>query len=137
MKIERTKNAARNIIFGMLEKVFSFLFPFISRTVFIYYLGIEYLGLNSLFTSVLGVLSVAELGIGNAMVFHMYRAIANDDTRVMCALLNFYKKCYRVIGIIMLLIGTVIMPFLHLLVKDEVPVDINLYIIYYINFFSV
>lgn len=133
MKIERTKNAVRNIIFGVLEKVFSFLFPFISRTVFIYYLGIEYLGLNSLFTSVLGVLSLAELGVDNAMVFHMYRAIADDDTKVMCALLNFYKKCYRIIGIVILTIGTAIMPFLHLLIKDEVPTDINLYVVYYIN----
>ena len=72
MKIEKTKNASRNIIFGVLLKIYQILLPFIMRTAMMYTIGVEYLGLNSLFTSVLQVLNLAELGVGSAMVFSMY-----------------------------------------------------------------
>lgn len=77
--IERTKNATRNIIWGTIEKIVTILMPFICRTVFIKVLGSEYLGLNSLFSSILQVLSISELGIGTAIVFSMYKPIAEDD----------------------------------------------------------
>ena len=85
MKIEKTKNASRNIIFGVLLKIYQILLPFIMRTVMMYTIGVEYLGLNSLFTSVLQVLNLAELGIGSAMVFSMYKPIAEDDSLTICA----------------------------------------------------
>ena len=72
--------------------------PFICRTVFIKVLGSEYLGLNSLFSSILQVLSISELGIGTAIVFSMYKPISEDDEDTLCALLNVYKKVYQVIG---------------------------------------
>ena len=68
MKIERTKNATRNIIFGGVLKIYQILVPFLMRTAMIYFLGMQYLGLNSLFSSILQVLNLAELGIGSAMV---------------------------------------------------------------------
>lgn len=67
-KIERTKNATRNIIFGVILKIYQILVPFLMRTAMIYLMGVQYLGLNSLFTSVLQVLNLAELGVGSAMV---------------------------------------------------------------------
>ena len=79
MQIQRTKNAARNIVWGMAEKIITLLLPFIARTVMIKTLGAEYLGLNSLFTSILSVLSLTELGFGSAIVFSMYKPIAEDD----------------------------------------------------------
>ena len=79
MKIERTKNATRNIVFGVILKFYQIIIPFIMRTVMIYVMGVQYLGLNSLFMSVLQVLSLAELGVGSAMVFSMYKPIAEDD----------------------------------------------------------
>ena len=72
MKLERTKNATKNIIFGTILKLYQILIPFAIRTAMIYLLGVEYLGLNSLFTSVLQVLNLVELGVGSAMVFSMY-----------------------------------------------------------------
>ena len=87
----RTKNATRNIIWGICYKITMLLLPFAVRTVMIYTLGSQYLGLNSLFTSVLDVLSLAELGVGSAMVYAMYRPIAEEDTEIVCALLNLYK----------------------------------------------
>ena len=67
MRIEKTKNASRNIIFGILLKLYQILLPFVIRTVMMYTIGVEYLGLNSLFISVLQVLNLAELGVGSAI----------------------------------------------------------------------
>lgn len=81
MKIDRTKNAGRNIVFGCMLKIYQIVMPFIMRTLMIYYMGIQYLGLNSLFTSILQVLNLAELGVGSAMVYSMYKPIAVDDKK--------------------------------------------------------
>lgn len=133
MKIQRTKNATRNIIFGVIQKLYQLICPFILRTIFIYTLGIQYLGLNSLFTSILSVLNLAELGVGSAMVFSMYKPIAEDDTEKICALMKLYKVYYRIIGSIILLIGLVLAPFIPNLISGKIPSDINIYIIYILN----
>ena len=99
----RTKNAVRNIGWGITYKVSTLLLPFVVRTVMIYSLGSEYLGLSSLFTSVLNVLSLAELGVGSAMVYAMYKPVAENDTDTVCALLNLYRKIYKIIGTIIIL----------------------------------
>ncbi|WP_432629605.1 oligosaccharide flippase family protein [Brotaphodocola sp.] len=128
----RTKNATRNIIWGITYKVSTLLLPFIVRTVMIYSLGSEYLGLSSLFTSVLNVLSLAELGVGSAMVYAMYKPIAEKDTYTVCALLNLYKKIYRIIGIVIICAGLIIMPFLRRFISGDVPNDVNIYILFII-----
>ena len=133
MKIERTKNAARNVVFGMILKIYALALPFVMRTAMIYWLGIEYLGLNSLFTSVLEVLNLAELGVGSAMIFSMYKPIAEDDREKICALMNLYHCYYRVIGGVVLAGGLVIFPFLPHLIKGDIPSDINIYILYLLN----
>lgn len=130
--IERTKNATRNILWGIIEKIVTILMPFICRTVFIKVLGSEYLGLNSLFSSILQVLSISELGIGTAIVFSMYKPIAEDDEVTLCALLNVYKKVYQVIGTIILLVGLVIVPILPKLIVGTYPPEVNIYILYLI-----
>ena len=66
------------------------------RTIIIYYLGAEFLGLNSCLQSILQVLNLAELGVGSAMVFSMYKPIAENDTEKLCALLNLYKRYYTI-----------------------------------------
>lgn len=131
-KIERTKNATRNIFWGMIEKIVTILMPFACRTVFIKVLGSEYLGLNSLFTSILQVLSISELGIGTAIIFSMYKPIAEDDEETLCALLNVYKKVYTIIGTIILVAGLIIIPFIPKLIKGSYPSDINIYVLYLI-----
>lgn len=132
MKIQRTKNATRNIVFGLLYKVMTILFPFIIRTVMLYVMGTEYVGLNSLFTSILSFLSLTELGVGSALVYSMYKPIAEDDEDQICALLNLYRKLYFYIGLIMLAIGVCLLPFLKYLVSSDCPEDINLYVLYII-----
>lgn len=130
MKINRTKNTTRNIKWGFIEKLITLLMPFVTRTVLIKILGAEYLGLSSLFTSVLSVLSLAELGFGSAIVFSMYEPIAKDDNDTLCALLNAYRKIYYVIGAVVLAAGLILLPFIGFLIKGDVPSDINVYILY-------
>ncbi len=133
MEINRTKNATRNIIFGIILKIYQLVVPFMMRTAMIYLLGVEYLGLNSLFTSILQVLNLAELGVGSAMVFSMYKPITEDDNETICALMNLYKIYYRVIGAVVLLVGCVLLPFIPNLINGKIPNDINIYFLYLMN----
>lgn len=133
MIIERTKNAKRNIFFGVILKVYQIIVPFIMRTAMIYLMGVQYLGLNSLFTSVLQVLNLAELGVGSAMVYSMYKPIATDDKKTICALMRLYRTYYRIIGLVIAILGTCLLPFIPKLIKRDVPADINIYILYLLN----
>lgn len=132
-KIERTKNATRNIIFGTVLKVYQIVVPFIMRTAMLYLLGVKYLGLNSLFQSILQVLNLAELGVGSAMVYSMYKPIVEDDTKTICALMKLYRLYYRIIGLAIGILGLVLLPFLPNLIKGDIPSDINIYILYLLN----
>lgn len=132
MKIERTKNTVRNIFYGTLYRLVNIFLPFISRTVILYILGEKYLGLSSLFTSILSFLSLAELGVGSAMVYSMYKPIAENDHKTICALLNLYRKFYRIIGTVIMVLGLCLLPFLNVLITDTVPDGINIYVLYFI-----
>lgn len=132
MKIERTKNAFRNIIWGVIERIISIALPFATRTILIKSLGAEYLGLNSLFTSILQVLSISELGISSAIVFSMYKPIAEDNNELLCAFLNLYRKIYLVIGSIILAVGLAIVPFLSNMITGKIPADVDIYVVYLI-----
>ena len=136
MKINRTKNAARNMVMGFINKIIVLLLPFLVRTAFIYSLGAEYLGLNSLFSSILSVLSVAELGFSSAVVFSMYEPIAKNQQAKICALLNYYRSIYRVIGTAVLIGGVVLMPFLPRLINGECPDELNIYILFAMYLFN-
>lgn len=136
MKIERIKNTSRNMIYGTALQILKLGVPFLMRTAMIYLLGVEYLGLNSLFTSVLSVLNLAELGVGSAMVYSMYKPIAEDDTDKICALMLLYKKYYRIIGIVICILGMLLLPFIPELISGDVPADMNVYILYLLNLFA-
>ena len=110
--------------------------PFIIRTIMIYKLGNEYLGLNGLFTSILQVLSLAELGFGDAIVFSMYKPIIENDNKMLSALLNLYKKVYRIIGMVILCVGLLILPFITKFVKGGYPSEVNIYVLYCIYLFN-
>ena len=133
MKIEKTKSASRNIIFGSFLKIYQIFLPFLLRTIMMYTIGVQYLGLNSLFSSVLQVLNLAELGVGSAMVFSMYKPIAEDDDITICALLKLYRLYYRVIGAVILILGLLLIPILPKLISGNIPADMNVYILYFLN----
>lgn len=129
-QLQKTNNAKRNIVWGVLAKMVALLLPFATRSALIYKLGMEYLGLSSLFTAILSVLSIAELGFAEAVVYHMYKPIADGDNKKICAILNMLRKVYFVVGGVVLAVGLAIMPLLPFLIKDEIPADVNLYILY-------
>lgn len=133
MKIERTKNATRNIVFGGILKIYQIIVPFIMRTAMIYFMGTQYLGLNSLFTSILQVLNLAELGVGSAMVYSMYKPIAEDNTEEICALMRLYRTYYRIIGLVIAALGMILLPFIPRLIKGTIPSELNIYVLYLLN----
>ena len=133
MKIERTKNATRNIMFNGMSQMMNMLVPFIMRSIILNFLGMEYLGLGGLFRSILSILNLAELGVGSTMVFSMYKPIAEDDKDTICALMKLYRKFYRIIGLVILTIGLILTPFLPNLISGEVTADVNLYVLYFMN----
>ncbi len=130
MRIERKKNAVRGTLWGIIQKIVQILFPFIIRTIFIQSLGAEYLGLNSLFTAILQVLNLAELGVSSALVFSMYHPIVENNVEKICQLMNLYRRYYRIIGMVILIIGAILMPVLPKLISGDVPSDVNLYILF-------
>lgn len=130
MKLNRTRNAKAGIITGLLSKLLQMGMPFITRTALLYILGTEYLGLSGLFSSLLSFLSMAELGVSNALVYSMYKPVAEEDADTVCALLALYRKLYRMIGLVILTAGLACMPFLRYFISGDVPTDVNLYALY-------
>lgn len=128
--MNRTWNAWRNILWGIANKCIQLTAPFLLRTLIIYEIGIEYLGLDGLFISVLQVLNMAELGFSSAVVFSMYKPIAEGDKKSICALLAFYRHVYHVIGFAVLALGLLIMLFLPRLIAGHIPLDVNIYVLY-------
>jgi len=118
---------------GVVLKVVTPLTSFITRTALIYSLGTIYLGLNGLFTSMLQVLSLAELGFGSAIVFSMYKPIAQKDTQTVNALLNLYRKIYRIVGSVIMGVGLILIPFLPRLIHGSTPPGVNITILYLIR----
>ena len=129
MENRRTINSIRNFSFVIVEQIIHNVIAFICRTIFVITLGKTYLGFNGLFSDVLNLLSLAELGVGTAITFFMYKPTADKNYIKVTAYLNYYRMIYRYIGIIIFLVGLMIAPFIHLLVSDIDGIS-NLYIIY-------
>lgn len=133
MRIERSRNASKNLATGVLVRLFQTIIPFVLRSIIIYRLGMEYVGLDSLFVSILHMLNLVELGVGNAMVYSMYHPIVTDDTAKLNALLKLYKKYYNIIGTVILFGGLLLVPILPKLISGDAPNDVNIYSLYLIN----
>lgn len=125
----RTKNSIKNLLTGMIGQIITVILSFINRSVFIYFLDVEYLGVNGLFSNILTILSLAELGIGSAIIYSMYKPIAENDKNTLKALMNLYAKIYIIIGMIIAVVGVAIVPFLDLIIKNKPNID-NLVLIY-------
>lgn len=129
----RTGNSIKNIITALAGQVFSLLMVFISRRIFLNFLSAEYLGINGLFTNVLTMLSLAELGMGSAIIYSLYKPIAENDIKKINALMNFYKRAFTVIGLVVLAIGLAIFPFLDLIIKDKPDIpNVNMYFLLFL-----
>lgn len=115
--VSRTQFAARNSAFGLVGKAASLIANFVSRTVFIYILGKYYLGVNGLYTEILSFLSFAELGFGSAMTFALYGPVARGEREKVRELMDFYKRAYRIIALVILVFGLALTPFLQYIVN--------------------
>lgn len=131
----RTKNSIKNSIFGIGGQAINTLLSFISRTIFITMLGADYLGVNGLFSNILSMLSLAELGIGSAIIYNMYRPLAEGDERKLKALMSLYEKSYKIIGITIAIVGCLISPYLSYIIKDtpNIPNLIIIYLMFLMN----
>ncbi len=135
MSIEgRTQKAGKNFVMGIMNKVIVLLLTFISRRLFIQYIGVQFLGINGLFSNVLTLLSMADLGFGVAMSYSLYEPLATNDEKKIAALINFYKKVYNTIAAAVAVIGICITPFLKYLINTDREIE---YIhIYYLVFLA-
>lgn len=132
MNLDVVYNAKRNMVFGAVNRIVAIICPFITRTTVQYILGEQYLGLNSLFSSILSVLSLTDLGFGTAIVYSMYQPVAENNTELVNSLLYFYKRTYAKIGLAVLGLGICLLPFLQNLITGSYPSDIDLRILYLI-----
>lgn len=129
-KDTRTKNALRNTAVGIISQILTLVFSFVNRTIFIHFLGSDYLGFNGLFSNILSLLSIAELGIGSAIVYSMYKPLAEQDKEKIKALVNLYKRCYLTIGVVITIIGLLLIPFFDILIKNPPNIGENIVLIY-------
>lgn len=131
----RTYNSFKNIFLGVGNQIIVLVLTFLSRIIFVKVLGAEYLGINGLFSNVLTILSVAELGLGSAIVYSMYKPLAEGNKEKISALMNYYKKIYNIVALIVMILGLCLIPFLKYLINIDEGIDnVNLYyIIFLIN----
>lgn len=125
----RTKYSLINIVAGVGGHLLNMVLSFVSRMVFIRYLAAAYLGVNGLFSDILGMLNLAELGIGSAMIFSMYKPAAEDNREELGRLMNLYRMLYRIVAAFVLVVGLALLPFLDVLIKGDSGIE-NLRIIY-------
>lgn len=130
MEESRMENALNNAKTGLIVQVIKKIVGFIVRTIFIKVLNSEYLGINSLFTNVLMILSFAELGIGTAIIFNMYKPIAEENQEKIKSLMKLYEKSYNIIGITIFILGLAVIPFMNYIAKDVQEVHENIVLIY-------
>lgn len=130
MSDTRLKNTRRNLFVGVLNSAVSILLPFGVRTAILYVLGEQYVGLSSLFVSILQVLNLAELGFATAIVYNMYKPLAEHDHNLVCALLSYYRKVYRFVGLFIFVAGLALMPWLSNFIHGSFPSEMNLYVLY-------
>ncbi len=135
MQKSRTEMAIKNIVWSYGAMLVTTILKFICRTAFINTIGEKYLGVNGLFTSVLNVLSLTELGIGSAMSFSLYKPVAENDIERLKSLMLFYKRAYQIVATVVSMLGLALVPFLKYFIKDAEGLD-NLTVYYLIFLFN-
>lgn len=132
-KDSRTTNSVRNAILGLFFQIVNIVCSFVVRTVFIVYLSSSYLGISGLFTNILSLLSLADLGFDTAIIYSLYKPIADGNENKVAALMNYFKKIYNIIGLIVLIIGLLLLPFLDIIINLESSINyIKVYYILYL-----
>lgn len=135
-KRSRTEYSILNIVTGLGGYILNTILGFVCRIVFVKCLSADYLGVNGLFTNILTMLSLAELGVGGAIVYALYKPLAENDEGKISSLMKLYAKAYRTIGLLVGVAGIVLMPFLKLIIREQPNISESIYLLYAINLFN-
>lgn len=130
----RVRQAEKNIFFGYLGNIMIMIMGFLQRTVFIMVLDRTLLGVNSLYTDILSVLSLAELGIGSALNYSLYKPVAENDLEKIKSYMRLYKRAYLAIAGVITVVGIALIPLLPYLIKDSEGIDGGELVLYYLIF---
>lgn len=124
----RTKNAKLNIFYGYIAQIGILVLSFIGRRIFLNYLSADYLGINGLYSNILTLLSLPELGMDMAVIYSLYKPVADNDTKMISSLLKYFRKLYFVLAVVIFLIGISLIPCLKFLITSNLPIkDLVLY----------
>ncbi len=132
----RTAYSILNILTGIGGYLVNTILGFVCRIAFVQCLSAEYLGVNGLFTNILTVLSLAELGFGSAVIYALYKPLAEHDEKKIAALVRLYGKVYSIIGCSVAVIGVAILPLLPVIIGDTTGIVESIYVLYLINLFN-
>lgn len=132
----RTTYSLINVFTGIIGYGVNSIIGFVCRIVFVQYLAADYLGINGLFSNILSMLSLAELGISSAIIFALYKPIAQNDKVRIASLMKFYKFAYQIIGITVAFVGLSLLPFLPVIINNPPEIKENLYLIYLLYLLS-
>lgn len=132
----RTEYSILNILTGIGGYFFNTILGFVCRIVFVRCLAADYLGVNGLFGNILSMLSLAELGVGGAIVYALYKPLAENDEEKIASLMKVYAKAYQIIGIVVAVVGLSLMPFLNIIIKEQPNIAESIYLLYIINLFN-
>ena len=132
MSNSRSKNALLNIVFGYAAQMGILILSFVGRRIFLRFLSIDYLGINGLYSNILTVLSLAELGLDTAVLYSLYKPVADNDIPLINSLLKYFKKIYTVLAVGIFAVGLALIPFLKFIVKSSL--NDNSLIIFYLLF---
>ena len=132
----RTEYSLLNMLAGMVGYAVNTIVGFVCRIIFVRTLSVEYLGVSGLFTNILSVLSLAELGIGSAIIYELYKPIAQKNGKKIASIMQLYRKAYTLIGLAVAAIGLLILPFLKYIITEPVSIKENIYLLYLIFLFN-
>ena len=129
-KRSRTEYSLINMLTGVAGYGINTAAGFVCRMIFVRTLAADYLGVNGLFSNILSVLSLAELGISSAIVYALYKPLAQDDEQKIAAIMQFYRKAYAAIGCFVAAVGLATMPFLKFIIKEAPNIRESIYVLY-------
>lgn len=135
-KLSRTEYSLLNMATGIIGYGVNTVIGFVCRIVFVRMLSAEYLGISGLFTNILSMLSLAELGISSAITFALYKPIAEGDEEKISSIMRFYRMAYMAIGIVIAIVGLTLFPFLDVIIKDAPDIKENIYLLYLLYLFN-
>ena len=130
----RMKNTVNNIKYSFVSQIVSLVLKFVSRTVFLHTLGIAYSGVSGLYSNVLGMLTLSEMGFSSAMTFALYKPMAEQDTEKLKSLMGLYKRFYRIVAAIIAILGICLVPFLKFIINGGEEIGFDKLTLYYLIF---